>query len=231
MSTHASKDARQRRLVLVLVCVAIGVYIVSFFQPYWNFTLLAPQYPDGLSIQIGLDHLEGDVAEVNGLNHYIGMHSLDDAANWERSIAPYAVGLLCVSLLVFVLVPSRKYSWLALMPGLLFPLGFIGDSFYWLYKFGNNLDPRAPINIKPFTPTILGRGTVGQFETIAVPGVGFYLALLGFVLVAVAWYIKRQICWGCKHKHECHFVCPNLTFGVDGKESAPTPEGGDRVNV
>ncbi|MCB0219499.1 MAG: cytochrome C [Chrysiogenetes bacterium] len=231
MSTHADKEKQQRLIVLGLVCLAIGIYVASFFLPYWNFTLLAPQYPQGLRIQIGLDHLEGDVGEVSGLNHYIGMRSLDEAAVLERAIAPYAVGVLCVSLLVFVLVPSRKYSWLALAPGLVFPLAFIGDSFYWLYQFGNHLDPRAPITIAPFTPTLLGKGAVGQFETIATPAAGFYLALLGFVVITVAWYIKRRICWGCRLRHECHFVCPNMTVGSGGTSATSGAEEGDRVKA
>jgi hypothetical protein len=44
--------------------------------------------------------------------------------------------------------------------------------------FGLNLDPHAPLSssVKPFVPTILGVGTIGQFKTIAHMGWGLYLA-------------------------------------------------------
>ena len=45
--------------------------------------MFAPQYPDGLRLDIYSHKLEGgssgqDVKEINVLNHYIGMHDLRD---------------------------------------------------------------------------------------------------------------------------------------------------------
>ncbi len=205
------KDKLERWGVGGLALVAVGLYAASYFFAYWKFTLLAPQYPDGLTINIFLSHLTGDVHEINELNHYIGMRSLTQAAIWERHEAVWAVGLLGVSVAGLTLVPGRKYSWLSVVPGVLFPLGFLGDSFYWLYTFGNHLDPRAPINIPPFTPTLMGEGHVGQFSTFAAPSVGFYLALTAVAAVAGAWLLRRRVCARCPLHDYCGKVCPNAT--------------------
>ncbi len=76
--------------------------VVSIFMPYWRLTLNAPQYPKGLTIQAYLNRLEGDVAEIDGLNHYIGMRPLDEAAQFERSIS--IIGVIAVALLILAAV-------------------------------------------------------------------------------------------------------------------------------
>ena len=54
---------------------------LTYFLPLWNLTMFAPQYPDGLRLDIYSHTLVGgtdgqDVKEINVLNHYIGMHDL-----------------------------------------------------------------------------------------------------------------------------------------------------------
>ena len=54
-----------------------------YLFPLWNLTMFAPQYPDGLRLDIYSYKLEGgnsgqDVKEINVLNHYIGMKDLVD---------------------------------------------------------------------------------------------------------------------------------------------------------
>ena len=44
----------------------------------------------------------------------------------------------------------------------------------------------APLRIAPFTPTFLGRGTIGQFSTFARPDPGFWLALGAAALLVLA---------------------------------------------
>ena len=36
-----------------------------------------------------INHLEGDVQEIDGLNHYIGMRPLGEAAQLERTISMF----------------------------------------------------------------------------------------------------------------------------------------------
>jgi hypothetical protein len=89
-----------RYLLPTLFLVAAAVLIiVSIFLPYWSLVLHAPQYPQGLVVHAYLDRLEGDVQEIDGLNHYIGMRPLGEAAQLEKSISIFAI--VALALLVF----------------------------------------------------------------------------------------------------------------------------------
>jgi hypothetical protein len=156
-------------------------------------TLLAPQYPGGLHVSAYLDRLEGDVREIDGLNHYIGMRPLGEAAVLERSMSIAAVAVIALLVLAAVFIHNR-YAALLALPAFAFPLGFIADLQYWLRHFGTNLDPRAPLSsaIDPFVPPVLGRGTVGQFATVAVPGTGLWLAFGASLLILVGLWLHRR---------------------------------------
>lgn len=164
------------RVPFFLAAIMLGA---SLALPYWHMTLLAPQYPGGLRVVIYLTKLAGDVQEVNGLNHYIGMMKLEEAATFERAIAPYGVAALALLALLAGLLRRR---WTALLATLVvsFPIIFVADLQYWLWYFGHNLDPHAALSsaIKPFTPPVLGTGRVGQFVVETRFGSGLYLAIL-----------------------------------------------------
>ena len=74
------------------------------------------------------------------------------------------------------------------------PVMFLADLQWWLRKFGTDLDPAAPLSsaIKPFVPSVLGTGIIAQFETVAMPGIGLYLAILASILVIIGLYFHRQ---------------------------------------
>ena len=131
--------------------------------------------------------------EIDGLNHYIGMRPLGEAATFERSIAPMAVSVLCLLVLSAILVHNRWAALLAL-PALLFPAGFLADLQMWLSHFGTHLDPHAPLSasIKPVIPPVLGVGTVGQFRTVSAPDVGLWLASAASVVIILALYSHRR---------------------------------------
>ncbi len=189
------RQARQRqfrRLTLLFAGAAI-LLVVSIFLPYWRLTLLAPQYPGGLEVRAYLNRLEGDVREIDGLNHYIGMRPLDEAAQLERTLSIAAVASIALLVLGAIWIHNRNAAWLSL-PALLYPAIFLADLQYWLRDFGTNLDPRAPLSsaIKPFVPPVLGRGTVGQFATVATPGSGLILAAAASLLILAGLYLHRR---------------------------------------
>lgn len=175
----------------VLLLLSVVLLAISNTFEYWNLTLNAPQYPDGLKVTLFTHKLEGDVREVDGLNHYIGMMPLGDAAGFERSIAKVALSaFILLGILAAMLRPVRA-AWLAL-PIILFPMAFVADLYFWLYKAGHDLDPMAALSssVKQFTPAIFGHGTVGQFSTDAMFGPGFFLAAAAAIL-ALAGLIGR----------------------------------------
>jgi hypothetical protein len=180
-------------LPTALFLLAALLLVVSIFLPYWELTLHAPQYPKGLAVQAFLNDLQGDVAEIDGLNHYIGMRPLAEAATFEKSIS--VVGVVVVALLVLAAVfVHSKWAALLALPALAFPVIFLADLQFWLANFGQNLDPTAPLSssVKPFIPPVLFTGRIAQFSTTAVPGPGLWLAFIASGLILAGLYFHRR---------------------------------------
>lgn len=212
----------QRWTVLVLTLTAIGLWAFAFTRPWWQFYLFAPQYPNGLVLDISLQGLGGDAREINMLNHYIGMKGLDEAAAFERHWALWGVGLVALMTAGFSLLVGRKWNWLVVVPGLLFPLGFVGDSMWWLYHFGHTLDPHAPLHIPAFTPAFFGWGKIGQFQTYAMPMLGFWLAIGALGTMALAMLLRYRLCRTCPLHDSCGATCPKkLVLGSVPYRVAP----------
>lgn len=176
-----------------LLLVARVLLLVSLFLPYWHMELQAPQYPDGLHMTAYLNSLTGDVAEIDGLNHYIGMRSLYEAAEVERMVGVFVMIAFVVMLELAAYIHTR-WAVLLVAPVVFFPIVFLVDLQLWMRHFGLNLDPQAPLSnaVKPFVPTALGKGGIGQFVTIATPGMGLYLACLASLMLIVALYFHRR---------------------------------------
>jgi hypothetical protein len=193
----APADLRARRwryraptLLLFLAAVTL---IVTPFVPMWRLRLHAPQYPKGLVVRAHLDHLEGDVHEIDELNHYIGMRPLGDAAPFERAISAYAIVAMSLLVAAAIFVHTRWAAALTL-PALAFPAVFLVDLHLWMRAWGRHLDPTAPLStsIKPFVPPVLGTGKIAQFSTVATPDVGLYASLVASVLIVVGLYYHRR---------------------------------------
>jgi hypothetical protein len=188
---------KQMSLDYLLPAVFLGLaafcLLISVFQPYWRMTLLAPQYPGGLEVQAYVNRLDGDVAEIDGLNHYIGMRPLGEAAQLERSLSFILISVTSL-LVVAAIFIHTKWAALLALPALLFPAIFLGDMYFWLRSFGMNLDPTAALSsaIEPFVPPILGEGFVGQFKTIAAADNGLYLAAFASLLILAGLFFHRR---------------------------------------
>ncbi len=183
-----------------LMLLAASLILISIAFPYWGMVLQAPQYPGGLEMRVFVNRITGDedptldeVREIDGLNHYIGMRSLYEAAEFERSIAlPGVIGM--VAGLVVAAFFWRKWSWVLAVPPLLFTFVFLADLAYWMNNFGQNLDPYAPLSsaIGPFTPPLLGEGTIGQFKTVAHVDTGWFLAFAATILVLTGLVLRLR---------------------------------------
>lgn len=192
---HIQAVVRQRGFVLstVMFIGAAALIVASIFFPYWQMRLNAPQYPKGLYLTVYIDHLQGDISEIDGLNHYIGMAKLADAARIERELAPVAMASI-VLMIVGTAFIHRKWFAPLVLPAMFLPLVFLGDMYYWLRRYGQGLDPNAALSnaVKPFTPTLLGHGTIGQFSTDATVLSGFWMAVIASVLINVGLHFRRQ---------------------------------------
>ena len=176
-----------------LLLVARVLLMVSLFMPYWHMELQAPQYPSGLQMTAYLNSLTGDVAEIDGLNHYIGMRSLFEAAKFERAVGVFIM-IAFIIMLELAGYTHTRWAVLLVLPVIFFPAKFLIDLYLWMRNFGLNLDPEAPLSSadKPFNPTALGRGGIGQFVTIAKPGVGLILATSASVVMVAALFFHRR---------------------------------------
>lgn len=197
---NAVARVREGWLQFVILTAGAALLIGSIFLPYWNIVLRAPQYPKGLSVDAYVNRLEDmrSVREVDGLNHYIGMIKLTDAAKIERAISVYAMVLIAMLAVVSTLLPGR-WRTLARLPMALFPVVFALNLFGWLYYAGHSLDPTAALSssISEFTPRIFGEGVIGQFKTEAMFQSGFWLAVgamvLAIVAIALDWRKRRHV--------------------------------------
>lgn len=188
------RSHRIRYLIPTVLFVAAGLLLIaSISMPYWRLTLHAPQYPKGLTVVAYLNRLEGDVHEIDGLNHYIGMRPLDEAAQFERSIS--IIGVVAVALLVLAAIfVHTKWAALAALPALLFPAIFLIDLQLWMANFGRNLDPHAPLSssIKPFVPPVLFEGKIAQFSTWSELEMGLWLAFGASLLILLGLLFHRR---------------------------------------
>ena len=72
---------RGPRLLAVMAALLLGLVYVA---PLWSIRLIAPQYPEGLGMHIRVNTVSGmmptDLDNINGLNHYIGMKTIQPDA-------------------------------------------------------------------------------------------------------------------------------------------------------
>jgi hypothetical protein len=190
-------DGSTRRLVdfllpSALLMLAALLLVISIFLPYWRMTMFAPQYPKGLRVEVFVNHLQGDVDEIDALNHYLGMPPLDEGGRLERSVSILSVGVFGLLLIAAVFVHNQWAGLLAL-PVVAYPFIFLADLWFILYTYGHSIDPQSALGgaIDPFTPPLLGEGTIGQFRTLAEFGPGLYLAFGALLVVAAGLWFHR----------------------------------------
>jgi hypothetical protein len=185
---------RKRFLVPSIALVAAAVLLfISIFFPYWKITLFAPQYPQGLTASMYVNRLTGDVQEIDGLNHYIGMKPLGEAAVLERTLSVFIIIGIALLIAAAVYVHS-PFALFLCIPAVLYPAFFLGDLYFWMRTFGTNLDKRAPLSsaIKPFVPPLLGEGKIAQFSTTATWETGLYMSIAASVLILLGLYFHRK---------------------------------------
>jgi hypothetical protein len=172
----------------IALAVAIIPLVLSFQFPLWKIRLEAPQYPNGLYMDIYSHKLDGGnkgqhINEINTLNHYIGMHKIDRAELSDLDWIPFALGVLILLTLRTAAIGNVR-SLVDLGVLTVYISGFAMARFvYKLYVFGHNLDPTAPFKVKPFTPAILGTKQIANFTTHSMPQTGSYL--VGLFVMAV----------------------------------------------
>lgn len=196
-NTSASDDTQRRsaesfvRATLskgqILLLLGTALFAISHFFLWWELRLNASQFPGGLFIQATSYEIQDspktpfdDIDQVDGLNHYIGMMSLGDAAAFEMSIAIPAI-VLFIAFGLLAAFWTKKWAPLLAIPIVVYPFVYFADMYYWLRYAGMNLDDTAAITIDPFVPVIWGTGHIAQFSTNAGFTTGWYIAVVAAV--------------------------------------------------
>jgi len=181
-----------------LLAAALAI-VASFFFPLWKMHLVAPQYSDGLDLYIFSYKLEAGglngqhLVEINNLNHYIGMKPIQQADFLEMRWIPFVFGLIILLILRSIVFGqmSNVVDLFALFT--YFGIFSIGSFWYRLYEYGHNLDPMAPMRIKPFTPLLIGVKQIANFRESSFPQAGAYLLCLSVLLIFLAgWWSRKE---------------------------------------
>lgn len=161
--------------VLTISLILISVY----FLPVWEIELEAPQYPEGLGMNIWINKITGDLNTINGLNHYIGMKTIQPDSIKELTLMPFILGLLILSGIVVAILGRKRL--LAVWVVFFMLLGIAGgvDFYLWEYDYGHDLNPEAAIKIPgmSYQPPLIGTKQLANFTAISVPDFGGYILI------------------------------------------------------
>jgi hypothetical protein len=182
----------------VLLFAAVLLLVPAYLTPLWKMTMFAPQYPDGLRMQIYSYKLSGgnggqDVKEINVLNHYIGMHELTTADFAEFKWIPFVVGALALVFLRAALLGRTGTLLDLFVLYLYFGLFSLWSFGYKLYSYGHDLAPTASVKVAPFMPPLFGHKKLANFEVYSFPSAGsYFLAAAALALGAGLFLAWRQ---------------------------------------
>lgn len=182
------------RLLLLLGAVFLAV---SVFAPLWRISLVAPQYQEGLELFIFSHKIEAgnngqDLFEINNLNHYIGMKTINQADFVEMKWVPFALGFFVIFTLRAMVFGRMGHLVDLLALFCYFGLFSMGSFYYRLYSYGHHLDPTAPMTITPFTPVMLGKQQIANFTQWSYPQWGSYLMIAFVVVALLAGWLSRK---------------------------------------
>lgn len=184
-----NKMSKISRIIIAITSLSL---IACYFLPVWFIYLMAPQYPEGLTMNIWLNKITGQVDIINGLNHYIGMKEIKAEMFPEFKYLGYILGFyILIGLAVAI---SGKIKWLFGFLVLLIAAGIAAmvDFYLWGYDYGHNLDPKAAIQIPGFSyqPPLLGHKTLLNFDAYSYPDSGGWFIIVAAAIFMIVWFVE-----------------------------------------
>jgi len=188
------------RLPRVLLALASGLLLLALALPLWRVNLIAPQYPEGLGMVIDAHTVRGateqDLGNINELNHYIGMKTIEPSQIPELRVMPWLLVGLAVFAAGAALAGKRSVllAWLVTFAA----LGLVGlwDFWKWEYSYGHDLDYAHAIIKVPgmsYQPPLIGSKQLLNFTATSWPASGTFLLALAFLLGVSALFIKGRV--------------------------------------
>jgi copper chaperone NosL len=180
--------------VISRILVALGSLslIAAYFVPAWAIYLIAPQYPEGLSMQIWLYKITGQVEIINGLNHYIGMKHINAEMFPEFNFLVYILGFYILFGLVAAITGNLRIVFAYLILSVLGAIAALVDFYKWGYDYGHNLDPTAAIQVPglSYQPPVIGHKKLLNFDAYSYPDTGGWIIVGVTALFAIIWFIE-----------------------------------------
>ena len=182
----------------ILMLLGAAALIGALLLPLWRISLVAPQYQEGLSLSIHSYQLTAgnngqDLHEINNLNHYIGMKPLAQADFFEMRWVPFALGVFMLLTLRAAAIGTIRSLVDVVALYLYFTAFSLGSFYYRLYTYGHDLDPTAPMTIKPFTPVLIGSQQIANFVQSSWPQIGsLFLVVFPLCVIGAMWLSRRE---------------------------------------
>jgi copper chaperone NosL len=183
----------------ILLGLSSILVISTYFLPLWAISLWAPQYPEGLTIEIWFNDVKGDVDVINGLNHYIGMKHIKPEMFPEFIFLKYIIAAFIAFGLSVAIIGTVKALKVFCITSVLGGITALADFYRWGYDYGHNLDPTAPINVPgmSYQPPVLGYKDLLNFTALSIPDLGGWIIVavgaIAFIALAYHWFSQRKI--------------------------------------
>ncbi len=178
--------------MLAASLLLLGVFVL----PLWSVRLVAPQYPEGLGMNIRINTVEGatetDLNNINLLNRYIGMKRIEPEAIPELRFMPWIVAGIVLTGLVTAALGRRRliYAWTGAF--LVIAAAGLVDFWRWEYDYGHNLDAETAVIKIPgmsYQPPLIGSKQLLNFTATSLPASGGLLAGLALLLALTAVFL------------------------------------------
>ncbi|HEX7366449.1 MAG TPA: hypothetical protein VF273_05095 [Pelobium sp.] len=179
----------------ILIAVSALLMLSAYVLPLWKILLEAPQYPEGLEMKIWLTGLTGNVDQINGLNHYIGMHHIVVDNFWEFKVLPYLFGIIVAFGFFVAWKGSLKLLWIWIGILVVFAAFGFTDFYLWEYDYGHNLDPTAAIKVEgmSYQPPLIGYKQLLNFLAGSLPDVGGIIVGIGGAIAIAVLFIEQRL--------------------------------------
>lgn len=176
---NITTGSKSKIIPIVVVLISVILISVSSVLPVWKVNLYANNYPQGLKLIAYGYTFEGDLYELNIINHYVGMQEINPDEIKIMGVFPYAIGLLIICSILTLFF--NKYKRILALLWLGFPLGILAVIQWYLYYFGHHLEAGAPIRMPPFSPWVIGSSHIMNFKAVGMVDYGFILLVLGIL--------------------------------------------------
>ena len=164
----------------------------------WRITLVAPQYPHGVTMYIWVNQItgeeEGTLQNINILNHYVGMKYIEPDSIPELQYFQYIIlGMVFLGVLFFVIGSPKLFLTWAILMTILAGLG-IYDFYLWEYDYGHNLSPDAPIKIDgmAYQPPLIGSKYLLNFLATSMPHTAGWLVCASILGSFGSYFLSRR---------------------------------------